>query len=50
MPGDINNVYHVYGPPGTGKTTYLIRQMQNSVDKGNYEPEEVGLVSLTRAA
>ncbi len=38
------------GGAGTGKTSALLETMEQAIDAGGYEPDQIGFVSFTRAA
>lgn len=44
------DVHVIYGAPGTGKTTKLVKIIEELINSGRYEPSNIGICSLTKAA
>ena len=43
-------ILKVYGPPGTGKTSYLLSRVQEALNSGQFQPEDIAFVAFTKAA
>lgn len=46
----LTNLWRVYGPPGCGKTTWIARQVERVIKEGKYAPEQIMVLSFSRAA